>query len=171
MLENAWMNLESIFEDLEALIDAEVEASKAVGIIDETTLIRVHWPSGGSIELVAPLLGQDFVAGMAIGANDWRLVRLDAVERISFRTIKGGQLPRIRFFDQSRQVFLERLPLPLAISWSARGEAFQSRGILADISGSCLIVQVLGSLEPIGVPLASISMLRIDSVENFGESD
>jgi hypothetical protein len=170
MLENAWMNLDSIFEDFEALIDAEAAASNAVGIIDETTLIRVHWLAGGFVDLVAPLLGQDFVAGMAIGGNDWQLVRLEAVERIVFRKINGGNLPRLRVFEETRQIFLERLPLPLAVSWSTQGEGFRARGILIEKSGSCLIIQVLGSIEPVGVPLASITALRIDSVENFGEA-
>jgi hypothetical protein len=163
------MNLDSFFEDLEAQIDAEISVVDRPDRLDSTNLVRIFGPDGGFAELVAVLLGEDFIAGMAIRCNDWRLVRLASISRLEFCELQGLKMPRIRFFQGSRLAFLERLPLPLSITWSFSSDAQQQRGVLVDFKGECLIIEVLNSPSPIGVPISRVDSLGIDSVENFDE--
>jgi hypothetical protein len=165
------MNLESIFEDFEAQLAAEESAAEQVGSLDATNLARVYSSDGGFTDLVAVLLGSDFVAGMALLSREWRLIGLASVERIEFCELVGADMPVLRFFEGSRLDFLERLPLPISITWRFRGSGQMQRGILVDFKGECCFVEVLSSSTPIGVPLARIEVLGIDSVENFDEFD
>jgi hypothetical protein len=163
------MNLDSFFEDLEAQIDAETTVADRPDRLDSTNLVRIYWPDGGYSELVAVLLGEDFIAGMVIGCNEWRLMQLASAARLEFCELPGLEMPTIRFFEGSRLAFLERLPLPLSITWSFAKDAQPQRGILVDLKGECLIVEVLNSVSSVGVPISRVDSLGIDSVENFDE--
>lgn len=165
------MNLESLFEDFEAQLAAEESAAIPADSLNATNLVRIYWRDGGFIDLVAVLLGHDFVAGMGLVSKDWRLIGLEAAERVEFCEIVGVDIPEIRFFEGSRLSFLERLPLPISITWSYEATGQMQRGILIDLKGECCIVEVLNTASPIGIPLARIQVLGIDSVENFDEFD
>ena len=163
------MDLDSFFEDIEAKIEAESLSLGTQDDLEGANLLRFYWAEGGFVDLIAVLLGEDFVAGMALGQNDWRLIRLDAADRVEFSGISGVDIPTIRFFDGSRRTFLERLPLPLSVTWRFGSASQQRRGILVDLKGDCLVIEVVGSVSPIGVSLARVETLGIDSVENFNE--
>jgi hypothetical protein len=163
------MDLDSFFEDIEAKLEAESLSQGTHDALERANLLRLYWADGGFIDLIAVLLGEDFVAGMALGQNDWRLIRLDATERVEFSVITGVDIPTIRFFDGTRRTFLERLTLPLSITWRFSSSGQQRRGILVDLKGECLVIEVVGSVSPIGVSLARVATLGVDSVENFNE--
>jgi hypothetical protein len=165
------MNLESLFEDFEAQLAAEESKSTPADSLDATNLVRIYWQDGGFIDLVAVLLGHDFVAGMSLLSKDWRLIGLEAAERVEFCEIVGAEIPEIRFFEGDRLNFLDRLPLPISITWSYEANGQMQRGILIDLKGECCIVEVLNNSSPVGIPLARIQVLGIDSVENFDEFD
>lgn len=165
------MNLESLFEDFEAQLAAEESNSTPAESLDATNLVRIYWRDGGFIDLVAVLLGHDFVAGMSLLSKDWRLIGLEAAERVEFCEIVAFEIPEIRFFEGNRFNFLDRLPLPISITWSYVANGPMQRGILIDRKGECCIVEVLNNSSPIGIPLARIQVLGIDSVENFDEFD
>jgi hypothetical protein len=165
------MNLESLFEDFEAQLAAEESKSMPADSLDATNLVRIYWQDGGFIDLVAVLLGHDFVAGMSLLSKDWRLIGLEAAERVEFCEIVGAEIPEIRFFEGDRLNFLDRLPLPISITWSFEANGQMQRGILIDLKGECCIVEVLNNSSPVGIPLARIQVLGIDSVENFDEFD
>ncbi len=165
------MNLESLFEDFEAQLAAEESKSTPADSLDATNLVRIYWQDGGFIDLVAVLLGHDFVAGMSLLSKDWQLIGLEAAERVEFCEIVGAEIPEIRFFEGDRLNFLDRLPLPISITWSYEANGQMQRGILIDLKGECCIVEVLNNSSPIGIPLARIQVLGIDSVENFDEFD
>jgi hypothetical protein len=165
------MNLESLFEDFEAQLAAEESASAQVDSIETTNLARIYARDGGFTDLVAVLLGHDFVAGMALLSKDWRLIALGSAERIEFCELVGAEIPVIRFFEGTRLDFLERLPLPISITWTLEGAGQTQRGILVDFKGECCFVEVLNSPTPIGIPWVRIEVLGIDSVENFDEFD
>jgi hypothetical protein len=165
------MNLESLFEDFEAQLAAEESKSTPADSLDATNLVRIYWRDGGFIDLVAVLLGQDFVAGMSLLSKDWRLIGLEAAERVEFCEIVGAEIPEIRFFEGDRLNFLDRLPFPISITWSYEANGQMQRGILIDLKGECCMVEVLNNSSPIGIPLARIQVLGIDSVENFDEFD
>jgi hypothetical protein len=163
------MDLDSFFEDIEAKLEAESHSQGAQDPLENANLLRFYRAEGGFIDLIAVLLGEDFVGGMALGNNDWRLIRLDAADRLEFSVITGVDIPTVRFFDGNRRAFLERLPLPLSVTWRFDSEGEPRRGILVDLKGECLVVEVVGSASPIGVSLARVETLGIDSVENFNE--
>jgi len=163
------MDLDSFFEDIEAKLEAESLSQGAQDALERANLLRFYWAEGGFIDLIAVLLGEDFVAGMALGQNDWRLIRLDAADRVEFSVITGVDIPAVRFFDGTRRAFLGRLPLPLSVTWRFGSVSQQRRGILVDVKGECLVIEVVGSVSPIGVSLVRVETLGIDSVENFNE--
>jgi hypothetical protein len=163
------MNLDSIFEDFEAQLAAEDSATSPVDSLDATNMVRIYWREGGFVDLVAVLLGEDFVAGMALVSKTWQLISFESADRIEFGELVGVDAPSMRFFEGSRLSFLERLPLPLSISWTFHQASQKQRGILIDLKGECCILEVLQQPSPIGIPLARIGILGIDSVENFDE--
>jgi hypothetical protein len=162
------MELDKFFEDFEAQFDAEIEASQVVGPLRKSNLVRVFWPKGGYVDLVAAILGEDFVAGMALGGNDWRLIPFGAVDRLGFRSLKNIDLPPVRLIEHSAPTFLEQFPLPLAVSWLTVRNPSIKKGILHGLHGGVLLLEALGAVDPVGIPLTSIETLHIDSVENFG---
>jgi hypothetical protein len=165
------MELDKFFEDFEAQFDAEIEAAQGGRPLRKCNLVRVFLPLGSYVDLVAAILGSDFIAGMALGGNDWRLVQLSVIDRLVFRKLNNVELPALRLVEHSANTFLEQFPLPLAISWLGQRTPSRKKGVLIGLQGECLLVEMVGAFDLIGVPLASIDILTIDSVENFGSSD
>lgn len=165
------MQLDDYFEDMEARFEAELEATKQPKPIDSANLIRVIDKTEGFVDLVACLIGLDFVAGMALGRNDWQLVRFEAISEMQFNELRHVPIPKIRILELTVAEFLERLPLPLAIKLITIEVSTSRQCLLLELRGDCLITQSQGLATPIGVPLASVKHIHIDSVENFGTDD
>ena len=168
MQENSGMQLDSFFEDFEARFEAELEASRIPNALDSANLIRVVAKREGFVDLVACFLGLDFVAGMALGRNDWQLIRFDAIAEMQFSELREVPIPKIRIFELPVVEFLERLPLPLVIKMTTIDSTATRQLLLIELRGDCLITQSSDAVNPIGIPAASIARIHIDSVENFG---
>ena len=165
------MQLDDFFEDMEARFEAELEASRQPNPIDSANLIRVIEKSEGFVDLVACLLGMDFVAGMALGRNDWQLVRFDSIAEMQFKELREVPLPKIRILELGVTDFLSRMPLPLAIKLVTIHGSASKQCLLIELRGDCLIIQTQDLDTPTGIPLASVKRIHIDSVENFGTDE
>ncbi len=165
------MQLDHIFEDLEAQFDAELSASQPNSILDACNLIRVRRADGQMSELILPLLGVDFVAGMRIGFNDFQLLRLASASTLEFHRLKQLDLPTLKLTGINAGKFIRRLPVDLQVRWNSSGSSTLKRGTLVEVIGELLIFEVLGLEHPQGVPISAIEELLVGSVDNFSETD
>jgi hypothetical protein len=164
------MNLEGIFEDLEAQFDAQLGAANSRHAFDESNLVTVWSRDAGTVcQLAAAILGVDFVAGMALGTNCFRLIPLVSVRNCEFATLKDASLPKCRFVEIEAAQFLARLPLPFSIEWRTSADAPLRHGNVSDLLGQCLCVEELGCASVQAVPIHSLEFLELSNVENFGD--
>lgn len=160
------MQLDNIFEDLEAQFDFALESNTAKSPFETSNLARVRRHDGRTAELVHPVLGEDFIAGMVLGANAFRLYRLAGLSQLEFKTLVGLDLPAVQGTTLSSRGFLKNISLPSAIAWSTLDSVEVKRGVLAELVGDLLLINRLGIENPIGVPISALSDLQIDSVDN-----
>lgn len=161
------MNLDDLFEDLEAQFDGYLSDSKRSSGLDRSHLMRV-WHRGGQIsELAAPILGGDFVAGMALGANVFRLIRLEAVLKIALIELTNSDVPKSRHVPLKAMEFLERLPLPFSLRWQPLDENLPGLVTVLDLLGETLLVESVHPENFQLLPFAAIAHLELFDVENF----
>ena len=167
MYENAGMNLDDLFEDLEAQFDGYLGAAKTKGQFERSHVMRVWHHKGRVTELAAPILGDDFVAGMALGANVFRLIRLDSVLKVSLIELTNTKVPTSRFVPLETADFLGRLPLPFSLRWQPFGERISGVVVVLDLLGKCLLVESVLPEDYQLLPIQAIAHLELIDVENF----
>jgi hypothetical protein len=156
-----------LFEDLEAQFDGYLTAGKQRGVFERSHLMRVWHQNGQSTELAAPILGPDFVAGMALGENVFRLIRLASVMRITLIELANSGVPESRYVTVPASEFLERLPLPFSIRWQPFDDALTRAVVVLDVLGQALVVESPKADHFQLVPLAAVAHLDFIDVENF----
>lgn len=162
------MNLDELFEDLEAQFDGYLADSKRGSDLERSHLMRV-WHRGGQItELAAPILGADFVAGMALGANVFRLIRLVAVSKIALIELTNADVPKSRHVPLAALEFLERLPLPFSLRWQPLQGDLPGIVTVLDLIGETLLVESNHPENFQILPFSAIAHLELIDVENFG---
>jgi hypothetical protein len=161
------MQLDNIFEDLEAQFDFALERRATRSISEMSNLVRLRRHDGRTLELIRPLIGSDFIAGMVLGANAFCLYRLATLIQVEFVTLQGVQLDAIKRTSFSLRDFLINVSLPSEISWSTIHEIDTMRGVVSDIFGELLMINLLGRAIPIGVPASSLAEVQIHTVENL----
>ena len=161
------MNLDDLFEDLEAQFDGYLAAAKTKDRLERSHLMRVWHTKGQVTELAAPILGDDFVAGMALGANVFSLIRLDAVMKISLIELTNSGVPNSRFVPVDATEFLGRLPLPFSLRWQPFGEKLSDVVVVLDLLGNCLLVESVRPEDYQLLPIRAIAHLELIDVENF----
>jgi hypothetical protein len=161
------MQLDNIFEDLEVQFDFALETSSAKSTFESSNLARVRCQGARTVELIHPLIGSDFIAGMVLGANSFRLFRLASLTQIEFLTLRGIALGAVKTTGLSMRDFLLNASLPSEISWSTIQAVETKRGVVIDVVGELLMINMLGFNTLIGVPVAALSELQIHSVDNL----
>jgi hypothetical protein len=161
------MNLDDLFEDLEAQFDGYLAADQQKGVFEGSHIMRVWLQNGQITELAAPVLGADFVAGMALGENVFRLIRLASVLKIVLIEVPKSGVPESRYVAVSASEFLERLTLPFSVRWQSFDDHLTRTMVVLDVLGQTLVVE---SAKPDAfqlVPLAAVAHLEFIDVENF----
>ena len=167
MYENAGMNLDDLFEDLEAQFDGYLAADRQRGVFERSHLMRVWHQNGQSTEFAAPILGTDFVAGMAVGDNVFRLIRLAAVLKITLIEMPNSGVPESRSVTLCASEFLERLTLPFSVRWHPVDDEMTKSMVVLDVLGQTLVVESVQPDDFQLVPLAAVAQLEFIDVENF----
>jgi hypothetical protein len=104
---------------------------------------------------------------MALGANVFRLIRLEAVLRISLVELANSDVPAGRHVPLETIEFLERLPLPFSVYWQPIGDHVPETVTVLDLVGQALLVESVKSSYRQLLPLVAMAHLEFIDVENF----
>lgn len=171
--DNPLMSIENLFEDLETQFEAQLWAQRSkaypANAFSQSNLVEIYLQDGSRQTLIAPLLGPDFIAGVTVSEPKWQFIKLSTVIKIFFEDAGVESLPKLKQSDQPIIEFLSRLPLPIEVFWQANSGGEIRAGLLVDIQNELLLLQISLAMPLIGVPIESIGLLRIESVENFDE--
>jgi hypothetical protein len=126
------MNLETIFEDLEAQLkaDAPIDLSNAVST-ERARRLRVELTDHSIHHLVAPILGCDFVAGFDEYSANWFFANFSCLSEIRFDASDDLELPILRKQEITFEKFLKSVKLPMAVQIKTRGSAVKALAVLA----------------------------------------
>jgi hypothetical protein len=161
------MQLDDLFEDLEAQFDFALSRSIGASPTTEANLIRVRCLDGRRVELVLPIIGEDFLAGMALGDDVFQLLFLKSIAQVEFCHLNGLDLQKLRTVDQFARDFFDRMTLPVELTWAITGSLERHRGVLTGIRGGLLMMQIIGRELEVGIPLSSLTDITIASVDNL----
>lgn len=162
------MHIEDIFEDLEAQFDASLQKNQRDVYTDNVRAIEVQTAYHTNYELVAPIIGSEFIAGLDSLRPIWHIYPTRSVRKITLHTEVEESLPKLRSVHAKLDTFLKSLPLPCGIRWRFAGsDEYLHQGTLHSIANSLLFIYVSGSSLPIAVPILALGQLSIESVDNL----
>jgi hypothetical protein len=162
------MHIEDIFEDLEAQFAAVSQPRLRDSITERARAIEVNTASMVPKELIAPILGTDFLAGLDAVSPIWHIFPMRSVTKVLFLAQAEQNLPKLRNFTIDFIGFLNSIPTPCSIRWRIAGsDSFIRVGQLHTVTGSLLFIYLKNSKRPIAVPIQALQMLSIESVDNF----
>lgn len=162
------MHIEDIFEDLEAYFAAANEAPVNNSLTEDTRAIVVNTSTMVPKELIAPILGSDFLAGLDSLTPIWHIFPMNSVTRVLFQSHSDSSLPKLRNFTIDFIGFLNSVPTPCSIRWRLRGPDSVIRiGQLHTVTGSLLFIYQNDIKRPSAVPIQALQSLSIESVDNL----
>ena len=162
------MHIEDIFEDFEAQFAAASETQKRDSFTANVRVIEIKTSSHPSRELIAPIIGTDFIAGMDIHLPIWHFFPMRTIQRVIFHTDGDGDLPKLRNFALDFAGIIQTLPTPCAVTWRLGGlDDFLRSGQLHNATANLLFIYANSQHRPIAVPIAAMDQLSIESVDNF----
>lgn len=161
------MNLDDVFEDLEAEFEGYLAASRPKVVVERSHLLRVWHLREQITELAAPILGADFVAGMALGTNVFRLIRLESVLKITLLELVNSDVPHVRKIPLRATEFFDRLPLPFSVRMQTAGTGSFALFVVIDLLGEMLLVESAEDGVIQLLPLVSIAVIDLIDVDNF----
>lgn len=167
-LDNARMRIQDLFEDLEAQFDAEFSQTQKG--TDELNARAIEIKTKYLIpqQLIAPIFGVDFLAGLDPVTPIWHIFPLRAIKNMRVIQDQSGDLPNARSFNCDSLKFLNSVPHPCAIRWRSEGsDEYLRAGVLGSISHGMLVITDQSGRE-LFVPMASLQQLSIEAVDNFG---
>ena len=162
------MHIEDIFEDLEAQFAAASLVRQRESFSANAKVIEVKTLSHHRRELIAPIIGVDFMAGMDSLLPVWHFFPMRTIQRVKFHSDGEVELPKLRNFSLDLAGIIQTLPTPCAIRWRVSGpDDFLMSGQLNSATGNILFIYTNSRQEPIGIPIAAIEQLSIESVDNL----
>jgi hypothetical protein len=162
------MHIEDIFEDLEAQFAAASQVQKRDSFTANAKAIEIKTSNQNPWELIAPIVGIDFVAGMDTVSPIWHFFPMRVIHRMVFHTDVEVELPNLRNFALDFSGIIQTLPTPCAIRWRVSGpDDFLRSGQLHNATANLLFAYTNSQQRPIAVPIAAIDQLSIESVDNL----
>lgn len=162
------MHIEDIFEDLEAQFAAASQAHQRDSFTANAKAIEIYTSVNSLRELIAPIIGIDFMAGMDTVSPIWHFFPMRSVHRVVFHTDGEVELPKLRNFAIDFAGIIQTLPTPCAIRWRLGGsDDFLRSGQLHNATANLLFVYTNSQQRPIAVPIAAIDQFSIESVDNL----
>jgi hypothetical protein len=162
------MHIEDIFEDLEAQFAAAQEPLSRTSYTENARAIELKTENLAPTELIAPIIGLDFIAGLDVVNPIWHIFPMRSVHRVSFHSTADPELPKLRNFGLDLQTFLKTLPTPCAIKWRVGSvDDFLRSGQLHDVAQQLLFIYNDAKSLPLAVPILALAQLSIESVDNL----
>lgn len=162
------MHIEDIFEDLEAQFDAELQKSSRDTFTDNVRAIEVCTLNQVKRDLIAPILGDGFLAGLDVISPIWHVYPNKSLRNVVFHSEIDESLPKMRTVDIDLTTFLDSIPTPCSVRWRIHGAIeFLNSGQLHSLSGQFLFIYQVGATRPIAVPIVALEQLVIESVDNL----
>lgn len=165
------MHIEDLFEDLEAQFAASSTAQSKTNFKAGSRLVEAQVANTVVRKLIAPIIGQDFVAGLDPVSPGWYLFPFACIRKLRFWESDESDLPEVRNFEVCLEQFLRSMPMPCAIRWCTRQDAQHlSIGKLHSLASGLMFIHQARAAVPIAVPVAALEMLVIESVDNLDGS-
>lgn len=162
------MHIEDIFEDLEAQFYAAMQKSQRNSYTDDVRAIEIHLANNVKKELVAPILGKNFVAGLDALSPIWHFFPVNFVQKITLHSDLEETLPKLRNLAIDLESLLKSLPFPSQIRWRlALNDEHLSQGVMTSISNGLIYISSVGAPRPMAVPVLALSQLSVESVDNL----
>ena len=162
------MHIEDIFEDLEAQFAAASQVQQRDSFTANAKAIEINTSNHTPRELIAPIIGTDFMAGMDVVSPIWHFFPMRTIHRVVFHTDGEVELPKLRNFSLDLAGIIQTLPTPCAIRWRVSGpDDFLRSGQLHNATANLLFIYVNSQQRPIAVPIATLEQLSIESVDNL----
>ena len=167
------MHIEDIFEDLEAQFAAESDQKRRDSFTQSARAIELRTTSLMPRELIAPIIGIDFMAGLDAVNPIWHIFPMRTIHKVVFHSEGDPQLPKLRNFAIDFAGILKTIPTPCSIRWRIAGaDDFVRSGQLHNITSNLLFVYTDSQAaerpsRPIAVPIEALEQLSIESVDNL----
>lgn len=167
-LDNARMRIQDLFEDLEAQFEAANQVKSKLSNLENVRAIQIKTNSQSPKELIAPILGLDFVAGLDPVAPIWQIFPTTEIKSIELGRDVDSDLPLVRNFETDLHNFLANLPKPCAIRWRSRGiHDYLQAGQLLELVASFMLVSAGGGGSNLMIPIDGFQQLSVEIVDNF----
>lgn len=163
------MNLDYVFEDLEAQFAAEREAAPDLAVNSlrfswlDSNVLNVQLCQGQQHRLIAPMFGKDFVAGLIAGSDRLLILANAAILRLTFET--QPRLPPVRLLDCKVSDFLNQFEIPAAVLWRQANQVAEHSGFLVDAREGFVFLAEAGAPLPFALPFAQLSSLQVQAAE------
>lgn len=167
------MHIEDIFEDLEAQFAAASAQRPRDSFTENARAIELKTNSLMPRELIAPIIGVDFMAGLDSVNPIWHFFPMRTIHKVVFHSGGDPQLPKLRNFALDLASFIQTLPTPCSVRWRVGGnDEFLRSGQLHTATANLLFIYSPGNYgefaaRPISVPIAALEQLSIESVDNL----
>ena len=167
------MNFDPLFEDLEARFSAsEAIANQGFSLAElaQATSIELVLQNGSRQTLIAPVLGQSFVAGVNPDSPNWLVVPLKAIRSMGFVFDSTPSLPALQISQALLHEHLELLPLPAKCNFRTLSpDEGLIHATLLGIAQGLLFLQLADSPNLRAVALEQVTQLQIWAVDNLSE--
>lgn len=162
------MHIEDIFEDLEAQFAAATAHNQRDSFTENAKTIELGTANLPPRELIAPIMGVDFMAGMDTFAPIWHFFPMRTIQKVIFHADGDAELPKLRNFALDLASIIQTLPTPCAVRWRVSGpDDFVRSGQLHNCTSNLLFIYNESNPRPIAVPIAALDQLSIQSVDNL----
>lgn len=162
------MHIEDIFEDLEAQFAAVSETKPRDTFTQNARAIELNTSGLLKHELIAPIIGVDFIAGLDAVRPIWQVLPMRTVSKVIFHTDGDPALPKLRNFQVNLSGFIQTLPTPCSIRWRVGGaDDFLRNGQLHNATANLMFIYLPANSRPIAVPIEALEQLSIESVDNL----
>ena len=162
------MHIEDIFEDLEAQFSASTQVKQRDSFTESAKSIEINTSMSTPRELIAPIIGIDFMAGLDSVSPIWHFFPMRSIHKVIFHTDGDVSLPKLRNFALDFAGIIQTLPTPCAVRWRVSGpDDFVRSGQLHNATANLLFIYTNSRPRPIAVPIAAIDQLSIESVDNL----
>lgn len=165
------MHIEDLFEDLEAQFASSSATQSKTNFRAGAKFVEVKLANTATRKLIAPIIGQDFVAGLDPVSPIWFLYPAGSIRKLRFGESNETGLPGLRNFEVCFEQFLKSVPMPCAIRWSTRqDDQHLAIGQLHSLARGLMFIYQTGADGPIAVPVAALDLLVVESVDNLNGS-